>query len=342
MNKDFKSILDNIKAATKEDLKPKVLLVDSMNTFLRSFAMINHMNPQGHHIGGLTGYLKSIGFAIRHINPTRVILVFDGPGSTVNKKNLYSEYKGNRHLSRITNWEGFEDQDEESESIVNQMRRLMYYLQCLPVDVAIMDRLEADDIMGYMAGKFNGDVTIMSSDKDFLQLVSDRVTVYSPIKKQFYTPKTVKEEFGIWPQNFLNMKVLLGDSSDNVPGVKGLGPKKLMKFFPEITETNELDLDDIIEKSLNESSREKGSLYGNVYNFRKQLYINKQLMDLSNPNLSEKMIEELDNILDNPNNSLNKKEFLDMYYEDNLGNSIPNVENWLVSIFTYLCTSKKK
>ena len=80
MNKDFKSILDNIKAATKEDLKPKVLLVDSMNTFLRSFAVINHMNPHGHHIGGLTGYLKSIGFAIRHINPTRVILIFDGPG----------------------------------------------------------------------------------------------------------------------------------------------------------------------------------------------------------------------------------------------------------------------
>ena len=65
-------------------------------------------------------------------------------------------------------------------------------------------------------------------------------------------------------------------------------------------------------------------------------------LDLSNPTLSEKMIEELDNILDNPNSSLNKKEFLDMYYEDNLGNSIPNVENWLVSIFTYLCTSKKK
>ena len=295
MNKDFKSILDNIKAATKEDLKPKVLLIDSMNTFLRSFAMINHINPQGHHIGGLTGYLKSIGFAIRHINPTRVILVFDGPGSTVNKKNLYNEYKGNRHLSRITNWEGFEDQNEESESIVNQMRRLMYYLQCLPVDMAIMDRLEADDIMGYMAGKFNGDVTIMSSDKDFLQLVS-----------------------------------------------KGLGPKKLIKFFPEITEVKELDLDDIIKKSLNESSKEKGSLYGNVYNFRQQLNINKQLMDLSNPTLSEKMIEELDNILDNPNSSLNKKEFLDMYYEDNLGNSIPNVENWLVSIFTYLCTSKKK
>ena len=341
MNKDFKSILDNIKAATKEDLKPKVLLVDSMNTFLRSFAVINHMNPHGHHIGGLTGYLKSIGFAIRHINPTRVILIFDGPGSTVNKKNLYSDYKGNRHISRITNWEGFESQDDESESIVNQMRRLMYYLQCLPVDVTIIDRLEADDIIGYIAGKYDGDVTIMSSDKDFLQLVSNKVTVYSPTKKLFYTPKTVKEEFGIPATNFLNMKVLLGDSSDNVPGVKGLGMKKLVKFFPELTEESKVDLDFIINKSLKGSETTKGSLYGNVYNFKHQLKINEQLMDLSNPNIPDDAKEEIDEMLNNPKSSLNKAEFLEMYQEDTLGNAIPNVENWLISIFTYLCTSKK-
>jgi hypothetical protein len=78
-------MLENIKNS-KEDplhLNSRVLLVDSMNTFLRSFAMINHMNPGGAHIGGLTGFLKSIGFAIRHIKPTRVILVFDGTGSYV-------------------------------------------------------------------------------------------------------------------------------------------------------------------------------------------------------------------------------------------------------------------
>ena len=87
-------MLDNIKQSKDEPLhlNSKVLLIDSMNTFLRSFAMINHMNPNGAHIGGLTGFLKSIGFAIRHIKPTRVILVFDGIGSTTNKKNLFPVY----------------------------------------------------------------------------------------------------------------------------------------------------------------------------------------------------------------------------------------------------------
>ena len=344
MNKTFKDILSNIKNTKQEALylNSKVLLVDSMNTFLRSFAMINHMNPSGAHIGGLTGFLKSIGFAIRHIKPTRVILIFDGNGSTTNKKNLYPEYKAHRKLQRITNWDGFDGKEDESASIENQMLRLVEYLKCLPVDLLSIDKVEADDVIGYITNKLDGEVHIMSADQDFLQLVNDKVTVYSPIKKKFYTPKLVKEEYGLYPQNFINKKILMGDDSDNIPGVKGLGPKKLIKFFPEITEVKELDLDDIIKKSLNESSKEKGSLYGNVYNFRQQLNINKQLMDLSNPTLSEKMIEELDNILDNPNSSLNKKEFLDMYYEDNLGNSIPNVENWLVSIFTYLCTSKKK
>ena len=99
-NNTFKQMLDNIKQSKDEPLhlNSKVLLIDSMNTFLRSFAMINHMNPNGAHIGGLTGFLKSIGFAIRHIKPTRVILVFDGNGSTTNKKNLYHKFNKGKIL----------------------------------------------------------------------------------------------------------------------------------------------------------------------------------------------------------------------------------------------------
>ena len=75
MNKDFKAIIDSLKESKQETLNrdSRVLLIDSLNTFLRSFVVINHMNPQGNHIGGLTGFLKSVGFAIRHIKPTRVI-----------------------------------------------------------------------------------------------------------------------------------------------------------------------------------------------------------------------------------------------------------------------------
>jgi len=71
----------------------RVLIVDSLNTFLRNFVAIHHLNPSGAHIGGLGGFLKSIGAAIRDIEPTRVILVFDGHGGSTNKRYLYPEYK---------------------------------------------------------------------------------------------------------------------------------------------------------------------------------------------------------------------------------------------------------
>ena len=152
MNKTLKQMLDNIKNTKEEPLHShsRVLLVDSMNTFLRSFAMINHINPSGAHIGGLTGFLKSIGFAIRHVKPTRVILVFDGTGSTTNKKNLFADYKANRKIQRITNWEGFDDKEEESASIENQILRLIQYLRCLPVDLLSIDKVEADDVIAYL------------------------------------------------------------------------------------------------------------------------------------------------------------------------------------------------
>jgi len=85
----------------------------------------------------------------------------------------------------------FTDKEEESESITNQMERLIQYLQSLPVSLIVIDGIEADDVMGYLAQKYEGTaetkrVTIMSADQDFLQLVSNKVNVYSPTKKKIY------------------------------------------------------------------------------------------------------------------------------------------------------------
>lgn len=302
--------------------------------------MINHMNPSGAHIGGLTGYLKSIGFAIRHIKPTRVILVFDGTGSTTNKKNLYPEYKAHRKLNRITNWDGFDDKDDEAESIESQIVRLIHYLKCLPVDLLSIDKIEADDVIGYITTKLEDEVYIMSADQDFLQLVNDRVTVYSPIKKKFYTPKLVKEEYNLYPHNYINKKILMGDSSDNVPGVKGLGDKKLFKLFPELLNPEVITFQDILNKS--KEQRQEHGLYENICNFEKQLLINQQLMDLTNPNIPEDNILEIDEVLTTEPNKLDKLHFLKLYNEDKLGNSIPNTEFWLTEIFSYLQAYKLK
>jgi 5'-3' exonuclease len=342
MNKDFRAIFDSLKESKQETLytNDRVLLVDSLNTFLRSFVMINHTNPQGNHIGGLTGYLKSIGFAIKLIKPTRVILVFDGLGGSTNKQYLYPEYKANRKINKITNWEGFETREDEAESITNQIIRLIDYLKCLPVDLLCIDKIEADDVIAYLSNNMDGEIHIMSSDKDYIQLVSDRVTVYSPVKKKFYRPKEVKEELKVPAINYLNYKVLLGDPSDNVPGVRGLGPKGAVKLFPQLQEERKVTLQEIIDMSYEKASEKKA--YQSVYNYRNQLVINEKLMDLHNPNVPEEDITVIEKVMANPSKTLDKHTFLEMYNEDNLGNSIPNTSMWLFDVFDYLKNIKNK
>jgi DNA polymerase-1 len=299
--------------------------------------MINHLNPDGHHIGGLTGFLKSIGYAIRMSDPTKVVVIFDGIGGSNARRNLYPEYKANRNSSRITNHNIFSSKDEESESINNQISRLVQYLQCLPVTVISIDGLEADDIIGYLANKFQAHdetqkVTIMSADKDFLQLVSDKVHCYSPTKKKIYTPKDVLEEFGVSSNNFLNYKILMGDTSDNIPGITGLGPKKLIKLFPELISNTKVELDEIISSSADKVNENK--LYLSVVERRRQLLINQQLMSLNGSFLSP---ENKQLVKDAFNNSyeLNIPIFLQLYHNDKLGESIPNTSSWLTQLFGY-------
>ena len=334
MKSKYEHLLSNVQPDFRKELS-SILIIDGLNTFLRSFTMINHLNPDGHHIGGLTGFLKSIGYAIRMSDPTKVVVIFDGIGGSNARRNLYPEYKANRNSSRITNHNIFSSKDEESESINNQISRLVQYLQCLPVTVISIDGLEADDIIGYLANKFQAHnetqkVTIMSADKDFLQLVSDKVHCYSPTKKKIYTPKDVLEEFGVSSSNFLNYKILMGDTSDNIPGITGLGPKKLIKLFPELTDNTKIELDEII--SLSADKVDENKLYLSVVERRHQLLINQQLMSLNGSFLSP---ENKQLVKDAFNNSyeLNIPIFLQLYHNDKLGESIPNVQSWLKQLF---------
>jgi DNA polymerase I len=336
MNK-YSDLLKNITEDSKEvksSPNDKVLLIDSMNLFLRNFAVNSKVNSNGNHIGGLCGFLRSLGFMINQHNPTRIILVFDGEGNTINKKNLFSDYKGTRKLKRITNWTSFDSLEEESDSIQTQLLRLIDYLKNLPVNIAVIDKLEADDIIAYLAPKFKHSI-IVSADQDFLQMVNEKITVYSPIKKKYYTEVDVFNEFGCWPCNFINKKIILGDKSDNVPKVPKIGEKKLYKLFPEFTEKKPVSLKEIIEKSYIKSDNEP--LYGNVYNFKKQLEVNLKLMDLSEPVIPEQEKERLDAVIKEKPFRFNKTKFINLNREDKLENNInSNLEYWLTNSFGYL------
>lgn len=334
MNDEIKRLLGNLKEGKQETLhrNSRVLLIDSLNNFLRNFVMINHMNVHGNHIGGLSGFLKSMGYAIREIKPTRVILVFDGQGGSTTKRYIYPEYKANRKITKISNWDGYESVQEESDAIMNQALRLIAYLKCLPVDILSVDKIEADDVIGYITKTLDyKEAYIMSTDKDYLQLVNEKVTVYSPTKKKYYTPHEVIQEYSIPPHNFLTRKIVLGDSSDNVPGVTGIGDKTLLKLYPELSSNRVVELSEIISKA-----EENLGKYSKIAQFKHQLYLNKQLMDLSSQDIPSWCKDQINNVLANPNIHLDKNTFINLYTEDCLANSIPNVVYWLYDTFEYL------
>ena len=316
----------------------RVLLIDGLNLFFRNFAMLNIVNENGVHVGGLGGFLRSLGTLINVIEPTSMYIVFDGENSSMNRKNILSEYKAGRHISRITNWEIFNDVEDEHDAKLDQIVRLIDYLKCLPVHVAALDKVEADDIIAHLATTITQDnddsrAFIVSSDKDFIQLVSDQITVYRPIEKDFYTRDTIVEKFGVLPENFILYKVLMGDASDKIPGIKGLGVKKLMKFFPELNERI-LTLDDLIEISTRKYKEHV--IYSRVVFEEKNLRKNYKIMDLHNPMMDDLEKKYIEDQIEKQPPVLNVVPFLKFYQEDGLRHLIKNVEFWINNQFRIL------
>jgi 5'-3' exonuclease len=220
-----------------------------------------------------------------------------------------------------------------------QFSRLIEYLDFLPINVISIDKIEADDTIAYIAHTLlNEDVTIMSADQDFLQLVNERITVWSPIKKKFYTPRMVMEDYGVPAHNFLMYKILMGDKSDNIEGVKGLGPKKLSKIVPDLLTQTILDLDFILEYA----GKGEEPMHKRIVESATQLQLNEELMDLKNPPISGELKLQIARLIEAPINLLSRNDFIMMYSDDQLGNAIASPDLWLKEHFLKLNTLAKQ
>lgn len=336
--KDLFKLLDNIQEEGKETVEGKrILLVDGLNLFFRNFAVLNIVNSEGIHVGGLGGFFRSLGALIRQVNPTEVFVVFDGVGSSNSRKNLLPEYKSGRNLQRITNWEVFENLDEEDDAKVDQLVRIIQYLKTLPVKTVSIDKVEADDVIAYFSKvllkRKDDKVFIVSSDKDFIQLINENVIVYRPMEKEYYTKETVLEKFGLPAHNFIIYKTLLGDNSDKIRGVKGLGQKKLLKIFPELAR-EQVTLKDICD--ISETKLKDHVIYARILHEIENLEKNYKVMDLSNPMLDEKDEQYLNSVINSKELNFIPEHFLSMYKQDQLGGIIRNVEFWIHDVFAKL------
>jgi DNA polymerase-1 len=344
--KDLLGLLDNLSEEREETTLSKnnrVLLIDGLNLFFRNFAMLNIVNSEGAHVGGLGGFLRSLGTLINQIQPTSVYVVFDGEGSTVNRKNLLPEYKSGRHQHRITNWDTFEDLDEEHDAKVDQIVRVVQYLKCIPVKTVALDKVEADDIIAYLSKHItsldpSNKAFIVSSDKDFIQLTTDQITVYRPIEKDFYTEDVVMKKFGVLAENFIVYKTLMGDASDKIPGIKGLGAKKLAKLFPELGQ-RPITLEEVIDLAIDKHTEHV--IYSRVVFDADILRRTYKIMDLHNPMMDDLEKEYLRELEASDLPVLNPELFLRLYAEDGLRHLIKNVDYWIQNTFKDLISYNK-
>jgi 5'-3' exonuclease len=129
----------------------------------------------------------------------------------------------------------------------------------------------------------------------------------------------------------------MGDKGDNVPGIRGLGEKKLFKLFPDIGK-EKMSMEYI--KNEANKGKEDNLIFERMFANYGQLEVNYKLMNLSNPNIPIGDVERIESVINNTNNKLDKTEFLKMYNEDQLENSIPRVDMWLEDTFRYLTSYK--
>jgi len=333
MGETILDLLNNVQKDDTSNPNSRVLIIDGLNLYLRTFAVNGMLNDRGVPIGGMMGFLKSLAYAIRETNPTRVMVIYDGAGGSQRRRKMSPNYKGNRKPGkRITRWDAFKNIEEEKQAMKIQFSRLLEYLNTLPINVISIDRIEADDTIAYITTNLlENEVIIMSADQDFLQLVNKRITVWSPIKKIFYTPEKVLEDYGVPAHNFLMYKILMGDKSDNLEGVKGLGPKKLPKILPDIS-SSPLDLDFILDYA----SKGTEPMHKRIVESVDQLTLNEKMMDLKNPPISGELKSLIRKLTSQPINLLSSNDFNTMYTDDQMGNAIDIPDVWLKQHFTRL------
>lgn len=316
----------------------KVLIIDGMNTFIRSWTTNPAMNEDGEHVGGVVGSLNSIAFQIREFNPTRVIVIFDGKGGSQNRRKIFEGYKSERGSKRFRvnrQYPEMMDEEDESISMKRQLLWLVDILDYLPITTMIFDGIEADDAIAYISTDLigeSGECVIASTDKDFLQLINDNTKVYSSTKKKFYDRDVFFEEWGMYPQNFLLYRTLDGDTSDNVPGIKGCGLKTVLKRFPQLSEDRKIDFDELFE--ICKENEKSAKLYKDILEGKDIVLRNKKIMDLSEPTISVHDRLKIKNRYIEPDNKFDRMEFLKVGIKYKILDRWKDVNSWLNSSFS--------
>ena len=311
----------------------KTLLVDGDNLFKIGFHGVREMYNNGDHLGGLYHFINILRRFLEEHNLDKVVVFWDGDSNSSIRKSIYPQYKANRR----------QDMNEyKYESYLQQKSRVKEYLEEIFVRQVEMINNEADDLIAhYCKVATDEDVIIFSADKDLTQLISERVTIYSPITKQYFKngDMITINKVEIPHYNVLITKVFTGDKSDNIDGIEGLGEKTLLKFFPDLREKS-CTMEELLYIARNNEQKKKPKALENILTGKTKSGIlgeefyntNKKIVDLENPLITDEGKELVTQIHTDTIDPTDRgyKNLMRMMMEDGLFKYLPkNDEAWV-------------
>lgn len=269
--------------------KTKTLyLIDGSSYIFRAFFAIRQYlsNAQGLPTNALFGFVNMLFKVVREKQPDYLAVVFDSKEKTF-RHEMYSEYKANR--------------EEPPEDLKQQFPYFEPLVNAFNIPCLRKDGFEADDIIGTLAkqGEEKGfQVVIVSGDKDMMQLISKNVHMLDTMKDKVFQEKDVVEKFGVPPEQVIDAMGLMGDSSDNIPGVSGIGPKTAAELIQKFGSIENLydKIDQVEKKKLREKlekDKEKAFLSRELVTINTHVKLENQVEDLDRKDQNEEKVREM-------------------------------------------------
>ena len=294
----------------KEKLK-KVMIIDGLNMFLRSYIIIPSMDPRGNPNGGTWGFMKSLQKLCKMFNPNEIVVCWDGVGGSEKKRTINKNYKQGRKPLRLNRRMIKLSIKQQEKNKAFQQIRLMDYLNEMPVIQTMIDYVEADDVIAFVAQHeryANWEKVIVSSDKDFFQLLEGDCALYRPIQKTLLRQKDILKKDGIHPRNYALARAMDGDKSDNLPGVPRVGLITIKNKFPFLSSSVAYEPEDIFKAC--EAVEKPLSVHKNILKNKELVESNFKLMQLYSPNISNTHKKQVNFALSEFDKSYNKIEII--------------------------------
>ena len=313
----------------------EVLLVDGDNLLTIGFHGVKNYFYKGEHIGGIYHFLNTLRKSFEYYNLDKICVFWDGKEGSQTRRKFYSEYKQNRH-QRIKS-------EELLNSYLYQRNRIKKYLEEIYVRQGEYEFCETDDSIAYYTQHSpHENKIIYSSDGDLTQLVSPNTKIYNPSHHKLYgvNDLIMYEHEEVLIENIKTIKMLCGDKSDNIAGIKSLGIKTALKYFPELKDT-ELSIDDLVEKTnfLFEEDKNNNIIKNILTGVTKYgvlgqefFFINKKIVSLKEPFLTDDAKENIESLINDPLDPEGRsyKNTMKMMVEDGIFNVLPKSDDgWL-------------